>query len=319
MRRTIKSVHKAHRRDDRRRDGGARLQEGREWSRPASRALLHGRAYRRAARQARRIRGEGPAGSRPRCSAGSSIVMRDAANDRVWAADTVQPLDSDAATRDRDIRQIDQAACSRRIRKNSVSGMPRRLRRRPTTPCFHCATAASLPLSWRVVSVRRCRPRSGNNGALEREGIGTACRQIGIEPEGPFLDFRLRVSDPLLHGIDRDVSGRRQNGIRHFDAEALRASSVLPRSSDTRSADCRSFEGEHAAGVDRRLAAVLRRDRQRDQRPPALKAPAFPLHRPGGLRFHKAGERDCDANSQQEPGMTTHGLISVRQIDPQPK
>jgi hypothetical protein len=33
------------------------------------------------------------------------IVMRDANNKQVWAADTVQALSTDAATRDRDIRQ----------------------------------------------------------------------------------------------------------------------------------------------------------------------------------------------------------------------
>ena len=34
------------------------------------------------------------------------IVMRDAGNKQVWAVDTVQPIVSDKATRDRDIRQF---------------------------------------------------------------------------------------------------------------------------------------------------------------------------------------------------------------------
>ena len=34
------------------------------------------------------------------------IVMRDAADKRVWAADTVQPMSSDAATRDEEIRKL---------------------------------------------------------------------------------------------------------------------------------------------------------------------------------------------------------------------
>jgi Domain of unknown function (DUF4136) len=34
------------------------------------------------------------------------IVMRDAADKRVWAADTVQPVSSDAATRAQDIRRL---------------------------------------------------------------------------------------------------------------------------------------------------------------------------------------------------------------------
>jgi hypothetical protein len=35
-----------------------------------------------------------------------AIVMRDAANNRVWAADTVQPLKNEPATRDAEIRQV---------------------------------------------------------------------------------------------------------------------------------------------------------------------------------------------------------------------